>query len=331
MVTKKSFGLVGGRQISAYTITGERLEVTVINYGATIQSIRFDGKELVLGYDSVDGYVSTNNYFGATIGRVANRISGGSFVLNGREYRLDCNDGENTLHGGFKGFDKRAFYGEDNGEGEVMFTLLSKDGDQGMPANLIMRVVYAVEGNALRITYLADSTGDTFWAPTNHSFFFLSGTNASVGDTLLRINARSYTPIDAHSLPTGEVKDVAGTPFDFRNFKRIGQDVGDGDEQIKLAHGGYDHNFALDGEYAATAMGDGIKMDVYTDMPGLQLYTGNFLNNTKCRGGSYDALTAFCLEPQFFPDAINRQNFVKPLISRGKEYTHYIKYEFFAV
>lgn len=328
MVTKKAFGLAGGRQISAYTIKGDRLEVTVMNYGATIQSIKFDGRELVLGYDSVDGYVSTTNYFGGTIGRVANRISGSCFTLNGREYMLESNDGENFLHGGIKGYDKRVFYGEDNGEDEVMFTLLSKDGDQGMPANLIMRIVYAVEGDTLKVTYLAEATGDTYWAPTNHTFFNLSGTPSSICGTLLQINADEYTPIDQNFLPTGEIKKVEGTPFDFRTLKPIGRDLESGDKQIEYACGGYDHNFSLNDDHAAIAKDAGIRLDVYTDMPGLQLYTGNFLDNTKCRGGVYDARTAFCLEPQFFPDAVNKPDFVKPLISRGRTHIHYIKYAF---
>ncbi len=328
MVTKMSFGLAGGRQIYAYTLKGERLEVTVLNYGATIQSIKFDGRELVLGYDVVDGYVMTNNYFGATIGRVANRIGGGSFTLGGRAFSLELNDGgKNYLHGGSRGYDKRVFYGEDNGE-EVMFTLLSKDGDQGMPANLIMRVIYAIEGDALKITYTAEATGDTLWAPTNHSFFNFSGTPASVCGTRLRINAHRFTPIDKDSVPTGEIREVAGTPFDFTSFKEIGKDIFADDEQLRFASHGYDHNFVLDGERAATAESDGIGMDVCTDMPGLQFYTGNFLNDTRLRGGVYDAHSAFCLEPQYFPDAVNKDNFETPFVTRGRTYTHYIKYSF---
>ncbi len=328
MVTKRLFGTVSGRQVYAYTLKGDRLEVTVINYGATIQSIKYDGRELVLGYDTVDGYVTTTNYFGATIGRVANRISGGKFTLGGKEYRLDLNDGgKNTNHGGFKGYDKRVFYGEDNGD-EVRFSLLSKDGDQGMPANLVLRVTYALEGDALKVTYDAEASGQTLWNPTNHSFFNLSGTNGSALNTLVRINALRYTPIDSASVLTGQIVGVEGTPFDFTKFKEIGRDLSSDDEQIKLASGGYDHNFALDGEYAASAKSDGIRMDVYTDMPGLQFYTANFLNNAKCRGGVYDARSAFCLEPQYFPDAINKEGFEKPIIEGGRTYSHYIKYAF---
>lgn len=331
MVTKRLFGMVGGRQVNAYTLRGERLEVTVINYGAAIQSIKFCGRELVLGYDAVDGYVTTTNYFGATIGRVANRISGGKFTLGGRQYSLELNDGgKNFLHGGSKGYDKRVFYGEDNGE-EVMFTLLSKDGDQGMPGNLVLKVVYAIEGDALKVTYAADTSAETLFSPTNHSFFNLSGTNRCVLSTEVRINAHAYTPLDKNSVPTGEIAAVAGTPFDFTEFKEIGRDIAATDAQIAIASGGYDHNFALDGEYAASAKSDGIRLDVYTDMPGLQFYTANYLNNTRLRGGVYDARTAFCLEPQYFPDAINKPDFKKPVINSGSTHRHYIKYSFSCV
>lgn len=328
MVTKRLFGSVGGRQVYAYTLKGERLEVTVINYGATIQSIKFDGRELVLGYDNIDGYVTTTDYFGATIGRVANRISGGKFTLGGRKYSLDLNDGgKNSLHGGFRGYDKRVFYGEDNGE-EVRFSILSKDGDQGMPANLVFKVVYAIEGDTLKVSYSADTSGETLWNPTNHSFFNLSGTNSSALGTLVKINAHRYTPIDETSVPTGKIADVKDTPFDFTEFKQIGRDITADDEQLKLASGGYDHNFVLDGEYAASAKCDGVRMDVYTDMPGLQFYTANFLNNTRCRGGAYDARSAFCFEPQYFPDAINKEGFEKPVICAGRTHRHYIRYHF---
>lgn len=328
MVTKRLFGTVGGRQVYAYTLKGDRLEVTVINYGATIQSIKYDGRELVLGYDTVDGYVTTTNYFGATIGRVANRISGGRFTLGGREYTLELNDGgKNTNHGGSKGYDKRFFYGEDNGD-EVMFSLLSKDGDQGMPANLVLRVIYALEGDCLKVTYTADASAQTLWNPTNHSYFNFSGTNGSVLGTLVKINALRYTPIDEASVPTGQIVGVEGTPFDFTEFKEIGRDLSCDNEQIRLASGGYDHNFALDGEYAASAKCDGVRMDVYTDMPGLQFYTAYFLDNTRCRGGIYNARSAFCMEPQYFPDAINKDGFEKPIIESGRTYTHYIKYQF---
>ena len=327
----KKFGNSNGGEVLAYTLENEYLSVTVLNYGATIQSVRVKTpsgpREITLGYDDMDGYILKSNYFGATIGRVANRISGGAFTLGGKKYALDKNDGDNCLHGGFNGYDKRIFSAraEDN---RLEFTLKSCDGDQGFPAELLLKVEYVLQNNSLKITYTAQSDGETLWNPTNHTFFNLSGKCGNVYDTELKINAEKFTPVNQNLVPSGELAPVGGTVFDFRDYKKIGQSINSADRQLQLVSGGYDHNFVLSGEHAATAKCSGLKMEVYTDLPGLQLYTGNFLDGVSCRGGIYGKHTAFCLEPQYFPNAVNTEGFEKPLLRKGETKTHYIKYTF---
>ncbi len=327
----KLFGKCNGKDVYLYTLSNENLEVTIMNYGATIQSLKVktaEGfREITLGYDKFADYLEKPNYFGATIGRVANRISGGAFTLHGKEYRLDRNDGDNCLHGGFVGYDKKVFDGEEK-PNELIFTLNSRDGDQGFPANLKLKVSYKLEASALIVTYTAESDGDTFWNPTNHTFFNLGGRAEPVYKTELKINADRYTLIDKKLIPTGELKSVKGTPFDFTDYKKIGKEINADDGQLRLVSGGYDHNFVLNSELAASAKYDGVQMDVSTDMPGIQLYTGNFLGGVECRNGVFNKHFAFCLEPQYFPNAINTEGFEKPIIKQGEMKTHYIKYSF---
>lgn len=327
MIKKKLFGNLNGNDVYAYTLEGDGLCVTVIDYGAAIQSIKFRGRELVLGHDSLDGYLKSRNFFGATIGRVANRIGGARFSLNGKEYKLDKNDGENFLHGGFDGYDMRLFESETEDDC-VVFTLESADGDQGFEGKLTLKVKYSVSGNTLNIVYEATSDKDTLWGPTNHTFFNFSGANAPVYDTVLKINADRFTPVDAGLIPTGELREVASTPFDFTRAKPIGRDISADYDQLKFVSGGYDHNFVLSGSPAAVAEYENVKLELYTDMAGLQLYSGNFLCGENCRGKVYGKHGAFCLEPQYFPDAANRDGFEAPLLCAGEKKTHYIKYKF---
>lgn len=327
----KLFGKCHGKDVYIYSLSNDFLEVSVLNYGATIQSINVktaDGwREITLGYDNFEGYLTKSNYFGATIGRVANRISGGAFSLNGKKYKLDKNDGDNCLHGGFDGYDKRIFEAEEKPD-ELIFTLKSPSGDQGFPATLELKVSYKLEADSLTISYSAISDGDTIWNPTNHTFFNMSGRAENVYQTELKINADKFTPVNENLVPTGELKSVKGTVFDFTDYKKIGEEINSADSQLQLVSGGYDHNFVLNGELAASAKFGSLQMDVYTDMPGVQLYTGNFLDGVNCRNGVYSKHFAFCLEPQYFPNAINTEGFEKPLLKDGESKTHYIKYKF---
>lgn len=323
----KLFGTYGGKEVYSYTLKNEHLEVTLLNLGATIQGIKAYGRDVALGYDNLKSYIDKSNYFGATIGRVGNRISRGQFVLNGKRYLLEKNDGNNCLHGGYHGFDGKIFRAEQNGN-SVTFYLLSEDGDGGFPAELKLKVEYRLEGGALSITYTAVSDGDTVWNPTNHTFFNLGGKPEKVYSTKLKINADKFTPVNGDLIPTGELKPVKGTPFDFTEFKEIGKDIAADDEQLKLTGGGYDHNFVLNGNLAATAEYDGLRLNVYTDMPGVQLYTANFLDGANCTNGVYGKHYAFCLEPQYFPDAVNINGFEKPYLKAGQPGEHSIRFEF---
>lgn len=327
----KVFGTAGGKNVYAYTLENEFLKVTLINYGATIQSIKVKTvggeKSVALGYDNLQSYIDKSNYFGATVGRVANRISNGRFALSGKSYTLEKNDGNNCLHGGFHGFDSRIFDAEERENG-VIFTLTSADGDGGFPAELKLKVEYTLDGGALKISYTAVSDGDTVWNPTNHTFFNLGGKPEKVYSTRLKINADRFTPVNSDLIPTGELKPVAGTVFDFTDFKEIGKDINADDTQLKLVGGGYDHNFVLNDGHAATAKCDNLQLDVYTDMPGVQFYSANFLDGAKCENGVYGKHYAFCLEPQYFPDAVNIDTFEKPYLKAKKPQTHSIRFEF---
>ena len=327
MISRRLFGNSNGKDVYAYTLGNGELQVTVIDFGASVQSIKLRGRELTLGYDELESYLKYRNYFGATVGRIANRVSGGKFTLNGKQFNLDKNDGENSLHGGFDGFDRRLFESKIEGD-SVIFTLVSADGDQGLGGTLTLKVKYTLSDNSLDIVYEAVSDSDTLWNPTNHTFFNFSGTNAPVYDTLLFINAEKFTPVDGNLIPTGELKKVAGTPYDFTKFKTLGKDIFEEYEQLKLASGGYDQNFVLNGERAAVAEYEDIRLELFTDLPGLQLYTGNFLDGEVCRGKVYGKHTGFCLEPQYFPNAINTEGFESPVLRAGEVKTHFIRYKF---
>lgn len=327
----KLFGKLGEKEIYAYTLENEFLKVTLINYGATIQSIKVKTpkglRDVALGYDDLQSYIDKSNYFGATVGRVANRVSNAQFKLNGKKYTLEKNDGNNCLHGGFHGFDSRVFDAEEK-DGGVVFSLTSADGDGGFPAELKLKVEYSLVGGALCINYSAVSDNDTVWNPTNHTFFNLGGKPEKVYGTRLKIYADKFTPVNSDLIPTGELKPVAGTVFDFTDFKEIGKEINADDTQLKLVGGGFDHNFVLNGNLAATAECDGLRLEVFTDMPGVQLYSANFLDGAKCFNGVYGKHYAFCLEPQYFPDAVNIDGFEKPCLKAGKPEEHRIRFEF---
>lgn len=313
-----------GESVTAYRIENSAgASVTLLDYGATVQSLLVPNAhggltDVVLGYDSPAEYRHNGGYLGASIGRHGNRIGGASFSLGGKLYQLAVNDGVNHLHGGDRGFDKYIWQA-DCGEDSVRFSRLSPDGEENYPGDLAVSVTYTLtEDNTLRIVYDADTSADTVVNLTNHSYFNLNGGGSAL-DTELMINAERFTELGEGTLPTGRILPVEGTPFDFRRFKPIGQDIGADCEQLRLG-GGYDHNFVLSGRHAASARSaaSGIQMDVCTDMPGVQLYTANGLSERPGKGGSRMAEHfAFCLETQLFPNAMNCYGFPSPVLRAG--------------
>jgi len=347
--TKSSFGKTPeGEAIELYTLTNKNgVEAAITNYGGAVVSLKVPDREgnlgdVVLGYDSVDGYVADKNYFGAIIGRYGNRIGHAQFSLAGKTYTLAKNNGENTLHGGVRGFNKVVWTAKEvpaKGGQALELTYLSKDGEEGFPGNLKVRVVYTLtDTNELKIEYFATTDKKTVVNLTNHSYFNLAGPGS--GDILrhiLMIEADKFTPVDVGLIPTGELRDVAGTPFDFRKPTAIGARIGADDEQIKLG-GGYDHNFVLRrkaGEAMSLAARvteptTGRVMEVWTTEPGVQFYTGNFLDGTvHGKGGiAYGKRSAFCLETQHFPDSPNQPKFPSTVLDPGAQYHTETVYKF---
>jgi aldose 1-epimerase len=343
-------GLSDGRQVELYTLTNRRgVEAKITNYGATVVSLkvpdragRFD--DVLLGYDTLEGYRRSTFYVGPVIGRYANRIARGRFSLNGKEYRLAINNGENSLHGGLKGFDKVVWKARPlraaAGGAALELTYLSKDGEEGYPGNLSVRVVYTLtDRDELKIDYSATSDKDTVVNLTNHAYFNLAGHGS--GDILkhkLTIYADRFLPSDEKAIPTGELRSVAGTPFDFRRAHEIGARISQPDEQLKFGNG-YDHTFVINGRAgvlrrAATASDPvtGRVLEVWTTEPGVQLYTGNYLESTMVgKGGkTYGARHGFCLETQHFPDSPNKPHFPSTVLRRGGRFNSTTVFKFSA-
>ncbi|MFL5539190.1 MAG: aldose epimerase family protein [Longimicrobiaceae bacterium] len=316
---------------------GTGITVAVLDYGAIVQSIRVPDRngriaDVVLGYDTVAGYERDPFYLGAVVGRCAGRIGGAAFTLGGTRYELSANDPPNHLHGGFRGFGKTTWRGEPfedaSGVGVVM-EHTSPDGDEGYPGTLDVRVVYTLSrGNVLSVEYHAVTDRPTPVNLTQHSCFNLAGEGS--GDVLdheLTIHARSFTPLNERLLPTGEIAPVEGTPLDFRAPHRIGERIGADDGQLRIA-GGYDHNFVIDGEPGAlrpaARLADpasGRVLEVLTTQPGMQLYTGNFLDGTAGKHGHrYGPRAGLCLETQHFPDSPNQPGFPSIILRPGEEY-----------
>ncbi len=322
-VEKKPFGVTkGGEAINIYCIKNDMLAVEIMEYGAAIRSLLVQRggawTDVVLGYDTLREYEENDGYLGACVGRVGNRIGGAGFTLNGKTYTLARNDGENHLHGGVRGFDKYVWTAEELPDG-VRFARVSPDGEEGYPGTLHAAVSYRLQGNTLVIEYEASADQDTLCSLTNHSYFNLNGSGSVLGHTL-QINADEFLENSAATLPTGRRLPVAGTPFDFRVPKRVGQDIGTDDIQLRNC-GGYDHNFCLTGETAAVLRGDvsGITMTVRTTLPGMQLYAANFLTERRGKNGAvYMPRAALCLETQFFPNAMACEDFEKPILRAGE-------------
>jgi aldose 1-epimerase len=321
------FGAVHGEAVDRYTLVGGDLRVRILTYGGIVQSIEApdrDGRSLnvALGFTGLDDYVSHSPFFGAIIGRFANRIADGCFSLDALEYTVPTNDGSNALHGGPSGFDKRVWQARTSQAADgvaLHLTYLSPHGDQGFPGALDVEVTYTLDThNQLRLDYRATTDRPTVVNFTNHSYFNLAGEGAgSVGDHVLTLHAERYTPIDATLIPTGELAPVAGTPMDFTRPIRIGDRLRDGFEQLVLARG-YDHNYVLDrpGPQDASLVlaarvehpGSGRVLEALTTEPGLQFYTGNFLTGGLVgpAGRTYRQGDAFTLETQHYPDSPNK-------------------------
>ena len=336
-----------GRQVTKYTISNQNgMKMSVIDLGATIQSVKMKNKEgkeldLVLGYDDPKDYQNYTFYFGAAIGRNANRIDQAEVTLDGKKVTLEQNDNENNLHSGSKGFHAVLWTLEKSDDHSMTFSYLSKDGEQDFPGNMQAEVTYTLnDENEIEISYHAVSDKETVANFTNHSYFNLNGHDSGyVENQELEILASYFTPVkNSKSIPTGEIVKVSGTPMDFRNMKRIGEEIGADYQQIVYA-GGYDHNYVLDKadgtmQLAARAMSkeSGITMDVYTDCPGIQFYSGNFITDHQGKEGvEYGFRQGFCLETQYFPNAVNEEQFEAPVLKPGEEYVSATKYSFKAV
>jgi aldose 1-epimerase len=345
-VTSQPFGkLPDGTPVEIYTLTDGAYEARIATYGGVVVSLKTPdrqgkSKDVVLGFDDVGGYVANFNgpsdaFFGAIIGRYANRIAHGSFTLDGKKYSLPLNNGENSLHGGPNGFNNVVWNGKPIMNG-VELSYRSKDGEAGYPGNLSAIVRYTLLKGDLRIEYSATTDKDTVVNLTNHSYFNLAGE----GDILnhqLTLHASRFTPVDAGLIPTGELKSVDSTPFDFRKATAVGARIKADDEQLRLGRG-YDHNWVLDGGGKFTEAAElydpetGRVLKVLTDQPGIQFYSGNFLDGSiKGKGGKPDELhAALCLETQHFPDSPNHPDFPTTVLKAGEHYHTVTIYRFSA-
>ena len=342
-ITSEHFGVTrAGEAVTRWTLRNAAgMEVRILSYGCTVQSILVpDGKgksvDVALGYDDIAGYESGTCFFGAFIGRYANRIKGAAFELNGRRYTLEKNDGENHLHGVYTA---QVFDGAAERDA-LVFRRVSPDGEEGYPGTLTFEVRYRLtDDNALEMDYLARTDADTVVNFTNHTYFNLNGAGDILGHWLM-ICADRFTEGDAQTLPTGRICKVQGTPMDFRAGRVIGEDIRSDWEQIRFAHG-YDHNFIINGtpgemRKMASARGDatGIRMEAYTTQPAMQLYTGNFvdMDAAPCGKGGvrYPRYGGFCLESQHYPCSPNFPGFPTTLLRPGEEYHEKTVYRFFS-
>ena len=337
---------IDGRATDLFILKNRnQMQAAFTNYGGRLIGLWVPDKngtltDVVVGLNSVQAYVEAGEpYFGATIGRFGNRIAKGKFSLDEIEYNLPINNDPNTLHGGRKGFQYVVFDARMPNEQTLELTYVSKDGEEGFPGNLNVKVVYTLtDSNELKMDYEATTDKKTVINLTNHAFFNLNGEGSgTINDHMLQVNANNYTPVDSTLIPTGKIEPVAGTPFDFTKPVAIGARVNEDHEQLK--HGkGYDHNFVLNDhmsqgmKHAATITGDksGIQMDIFTQEPGLQFYGGNFMKGAHTfKNGSRDNFrTAFCLETQHFPDSPNQSSFPSTVLEPGKTYRTSSVYRF---
>ena len=349
-ISKESFGKTAdGESVDLFTLTNRNgMEARITNYGGIVTTLTAPDRnnkyaDVVLGFNDLDSYLKGHPYFGALVGRYGNRIAKGRFTLNGVEYKLAVNNGENHLHGGIKGFDKVVWTARSMRTKlgpALSLTYVSKDMEEGYPGNLIVKVVYTLtNNNELRIDYSASTDKDTVTNLTHHSYFNLAGEgNGDILNHQLLLKASRFTPTDAGSIPTGELRNVQGTPFDFLKSTSIGARINQDEEQLKFG-GGYDHNWVVNGRagtlrqaasvYESTS---GRVMDVWTTEPGIQFYTGNFLDGTLTgkSGKAYARRNGFCLETQHYPDSPNKPKFPTTTLRKGATYRSTTIYRFSA-
>ena len=345
--SRQPFGTVDGKEVFLYTLRNKGgMEARITNYGAIVVSLMVPDKtnkpgDVVLGFDSLSPYQKATTYFGAVVGRYGNRIGKARFTLDGKEYTLSANDGPNTLHGGRKGFDKVVWDADESTpatQSSLTLTYVSKDGEEGFPGTLTSTVTYTVtDSNELKLEYRATTDKPTVLNLTHHSYFNLAG--AGNGDILaheIMLNADKFTPVDAGLITTGELRPVEGTPMDFRKPAPIGARIGDAYDQLKLGRG-YDHNWVLNrtgnGLTLAARVSEktsGRVMEVWTTEPGVQFYTGNFLDGSLIgKGGKpYAYRTGLCLETQHYPDSPNKPEFPTTVLRPGEKYTTTTVYKF---
>lgn len=339
-VQQKELGTREGRPVNLYTLKNSHgVEVHAMNYGGIILSIRVPDRkgqlaDIVLGHDTLEGYIPNPPFLGAIVGRYANRIANGTFTLDGKTYTLPKNDGPNTLHGGTtRTFDKVVWDAEAlKGKNGVAFSYLSKDGEEGFPGNLKVKVTYTLtDGNALLIDYEATTDKATPLNVSQHSYFNLKGEgNGDILDHEIMINAERFTPVDKNLIPTGELRPVKGTPLDFTKSTKMGARIDDSYEQLQLGHG-YDHNFVINSKPEQNGLvlaarvqepTTGRVLEVWTTQPGVQFYTGNFLDGsvTGKEGHVYKRRYGFCLETQHFPDSPNHPEFPTTILKPGETF-----------
>ena len=339
----KPFGTTAaGEEVFLITLKNDTLACEILTYGATLRSLFVSDRsgtrrDVVLGYDTLQEYETQDGYLGATIGRYANRIANGRFRINEQTYSVATNNGENHLHGGRVGFSHRVWTIEELCSDKVCLSLVSGHMEEGYPGKLNVRVTYSLHQNALAIHYSAVSDADTICNLTNHSYFNLAGhSSGPIYDQEIMITAQSYTPTDAHSIPTGQIAPVESTPMDLRLFHKIGSHLADDFPQLTQA-GGYDHNFVVDGQPGtlrpaakARCAAAGIAMEVDTTLPGIQFYTANFLEDGRVGKDrcSYGPQHGFCLETQFFPDSPNQLSFPSALLKAGEVFDHKTVFSF---
>lgn len=345
-IKKQPFGVTATREtVELYTLTNSNgMEARIMTYGGAVVSLTVPDRQgklgdVVLGYETLDGYLKNSPYFGAIIGRYGNRIGKGSFSLNGKQYTLPKNNGENTLHGGIKGFDKVVWKAQEvKGKESVglSLTYLSKDGEEGFPGNLSATVVYTLtDNNELKIEYSARTDKATVVNLTNHSYFNLAG-EGSILNHALMINANKFTPVGSGLIPTGELRGVKGTPMDFIEPTVIGARIDQQDDQLIFGKG-YDHNWVLNNTTGGLALaarvyepGSGRVMEITTTEPGLQFYSGNFLDGSITGKGAavYKYRYGLCLETQHFPDSPNKPGFASTVLKPGQRYRSTTIYKF---
>lgn len=320
-----------GTDYYLYTIKKGDFTMKVSDYGATLCNYIYKDIDLVQGFDNVHGYIEDVKYMNATIGRVCNRIGDGKFVLNDQEYHLAVNNGPNTLHGGLEGFDTKKWEISE-GEDYLSCKYISKDMEEGFPGNLNIEVIYKLDDDGLNYTYRATSDKDTLVNICNHAFFNINGLDSStILDDYLMINADYIGTVDENGLTLEELLKVDNTPFDFRKRKKIGQDIDSDHIQIKNGSG-YDHHFVIKGEgyrHFLTYDNNKLVMDVYSDLPGMHLYSSNFLDD-KAHGknnNTYPRRSSICFETQYYPNAINLNNQIKPILKAGELIEHTTKFK----